>query len=73
MDERMQAVRDHIQALHAEAEAARVARPAPATDPVDYRGGTSLRQRAGHALIALGTILEGRPEECHGCPEAVSA
>ena len=73
MDERMHAVHDHIEALHAEAEAARAAHPVT-DDAADRRnGGRSLRRRAGHALIALGTVLEGRPDECEGCPEAAGA
>jgi hypothetical protein len=73
MDERMHAVHDHIEALHAEAEAARLARRAEPAEPADHQGGGSIRQGAGHALFALGTMLEGRAEECDGCPEGATA
>ena len=73
MDERMHAVYDHIEALQAEARAARVARrPAP-TEPADRAGRGSIRQQARRALIALGTMLQGRAEDCEGCPDGATA
>ena len=73
MDERMYAVREHIDALHAQADAERLAHHHE-TEPVsEGHAGGSIRQRAGHALVALGTLLEGRRDECEGCPDPVTA
>ena len=73
MDERMRAVHDHIEALHAEADASRAAGRAAPIERADRGGSGLIRQRMGHALIALGTMLEGRVEECEGCPDGATA
>ena len=73
MDERMYAVHDRIEALHAEATAVRLARRRAPTEPADRAGRASVRRRAGQVLIALGTMLQGRADECEGCQDGAMA
>ena len=73
MDERMQAIHDHITTLHAEAAAERVARAGRAREDARHAG-PGLRRRAGRALMALGEFVAGRRDgDCEPCPDGVAA
>ena len=73
MNERMYTVREHIDALHAQADAERLAHHHEDEPIATTNVGGSIRQRAGHALVALGTLLEGHRDECENCPDPVTA
>lgn len=68
MEERFSQVHDHIAALRAEADAARLVHAGPADafertgGHAGRSGGLGFRRRAGRALMALGAIVEGRAE-----------
>ena len=75
MEERIHRVQDHIPALRAEASPERLVRAGRLRSPHGRRRPTRahlLRRRAGHALMALGALVEGR-QDAEGCPGGIAA